>query len=98
MKEIFTSNLALSAVCSPTQGLATADNARFLRLWYEVDQSRIGFGFADAASAARSQKKWFPHNKGGAFRKWYGNHDAVVNWENDGFEIKNFKDTNGKLL
>ena len=98
VKEIFTSNLALSAVCSPTQGLATADNARFLRLWYEVDQSRIGFGFADAASAARSQKKWFPHNKGGAFRKWYGNHDAVVNWENDGFEIKNFKDTNGKLL
>ncbi|MDY3846978.1 MAG: BREX-1 system adenine-specific DNA-methyltransferase PglX, partial [Prevotella sp.] len=91
VKEIFTSNLALSAVCSPTQGLATADNARFLRLWSEVDQSRIGFGFADAASAARSQKKWFPYNKGGAFRKWYGNQEFIVNWGNDGFEIKNFK-------
>lgn len=78
VKEIFTSNLALSAVCSPTQGLATADNARFLRLWSEVDQSRIGFGFADAASAARSQKKWFPCNKGGGQRKWYGNQTEVI--------------------
>ena len=91
VKEIFRSNLALSAVCSPCVGLQTADNARFLRLWSEVDQSRIGFGFADAASAARSQKKWFPYNKGGAFRKWYGNQEFIVNWGNDGFEIKNFK-------
>lgn len=90
VKEIFTSNLALSAVCSPTQGLATADNARFLRLWSEVDQSRIGFGFADAASAARSQKKWFPCNKGGGQRKWYGNQSEVIDWENDGEAIKNY--------
>ena len=54
IQEVFTSNLALSAVCSPTQGLATADNARFLRLWFEVSQSRIGFGCENAASAARS--------------------------------------------
>ena len=98
IQEIFASNLALSAVCSPTQGLATADNARFLRLWFEVSQSRIGFGFENAASAARSQKKWFPCNKGGSFRKWYGNQEFLVNWENDGFEIKNFKDSKGKLL
>ena len=98
IQEIFASNLALSAVCSPTQGLATADNARFLRLWFEVSQSRIGFGFENAASAARSQKKWFPCNKGGSFRRWYGNQEFLVNWENDGFEIKNFKDSKGKLL
>ena len=98
IQEIFTSNLALSAVCSPTQGLATADNARFLRLWFEPSYSRIGFGCENAALAARSQKKWFPHNKGGAFRKWYGNQDCLVNWENDGYEIKNFKDEKGKLL
>lgn len=93
VKEIFTSNLALSAVCSPTQGLATADNARFLRLWSEVDQSRIGFGFADAASAARSQKKWFPYNKGGDFRRWYGYclHENIINWYNDGQELKKYK-------
>ena len=91
VKEIFTSNLALSAVASPCVGLQTADNARFLRLWSEVDQSRIGFGFADAASAARSQKKWFPYNKGGSARKWYGNQELLVNWENDGKEIKEYK-------
>ena len=93
---IFTSNLALSAVCSPTQGLATADNARFLRLWFEVSRSRIGFGFENAASAARSGLKWFPCNKGGGFRKWYGNQDYIINWENDGYEIKNFYDEKGK--
>ncbi|MGE0015829.1 MAG: BREX-1 system adenine-specific DNA-methyltransferase PglX [Bacteroides sp.] len=96
IQEIFTSNLALSAVASPCVGLQTADNARFLRLWFEITQSRIGFGFTNAALAARSQKKWFPYNKGGGFRKWYGNQDTVVNWENDGYEIKNFMDSKGK--
>lgn len=90
VKEVFTTNLALSAVCSPTQGLATADNARFLRLWSEVSQSRIGFGCQNAASAARSQKKWFPCNKGGGQRKWYGNQSEVIDWENDGEAIKNY--------
>lgn len=91
IQEIFTSNLALSAVCSPTQGLATADNARFLRLWFEVSQSRTGFGYENAASAARSQKKWFPTTKGGSFRRWYGNMYHLVNWQNDGEELTNFK-------
>jgi hypothetical protein len=90
IQEIFTSNLALSAVCSPTQGLATADNARFLRLWFEPSYSRIGFGCENAALAARSQKKWFPCNKGGGQRKWFGNLSEVINWENDGEDIKKF--------
>ena len=91
VKEIFTSNLALSAVCSPTQGLATADNARFLRLWFEVSQSRIGFGCENAAVAARSQKKWFPYNKGGGSRRWYGQQEYVINWEKDGYAVKQNK-------
>lgn len=91
IQEIFTSNLALSSVASPCVGLQTADNARFLRSWFEVSLDRIGFGFKEAAVAARSQKKWFPYNKGGAFRKWYGNQTFVVNWENDGIDIRNFK-------
>ena len=94
--KIYTSNLALSAVCSPCVGLQTADNARFLRLWFEVSRSRIGFGFENAASAAQSGLKWFPCNKGGGFRKWYGNQDYIINWENDGYEIKNFYDKKGK--
>lgn len=96
IQEIFTSNLALSAVASPCVGLQTADNARFLRLWFEPSYSRIGFGCENAALAARSQKKWFPYNKGGGQRRWYGNQESVVNWENDGYEIKNFMDNKGK--
>lgn len=91
IQEIFTSNLALSAVASPCVGLQTADNARFLRLWFEVSQSRTGFGYENAASAARSQKKWFPTTKGGSFRRWYGNMYHLVNWQNDGEELTNFK-------
>ena len=90
IQEIFTSNLALSAVDSPCVGLQTADNARFLRLWFEPSYSRIGFGCENAALAARSQKKWFPCNKGGGQRKWYGNQSEVIDWENDGEAIKNF--------
>lgn len=90
VRETFTRNLPLSAVCKPTQGLATADNGRFLRSWIEVSQNRIGFGFENAASAARSQKKWFPCNKGGGQRKWYGNQSEVIDWEHDGEAIKNY--------
>lgn len=91
IQEIFTSNLALSAVASPCVGLQTADNARFLRLWFEPSYSRIGFGCENAALAARSQKKWFPYNKGGGSRRWYGQQEYVINWLNDGKEVKNNK-------
>lgn len=94
----FAGNLALSAVCKPTQGLATADNARFLRYWHEVNLEKIGFRMKSSEEAKESGKKWFPHNKGGACRKWYGNQETLVNWENDGHEIKNFKNVEGKLL
>lgn len=88
--ETFTSNRPLSAVCRPTQGLATADNGRFLRQWFEVNLHNIGFNFNNAASAADSGKKWFPCIKGGGFRRWYGNLYEVINWQNDGAEIKEF--------
>lgn len=91
IQEIFTSNLALSAVASPCVGLQTADNARFLRLWFEPSYSRIGFSCENAALAARSQKKWFPYNKGGGSRRWYGQQEYVINWLNDGKEVKNNK-------
>ena len=80
----------MSAVANPCVGSQTADNARFLRQWFEVNYNRIGFGCENAASAARSQKKWFPCNKGGGQRKWYGNQSEVINWENDGEAIKAF--------
>lgn len=88
--ETFTRNLPLSAVANPCVGLQTADNGRFLRSWFEVNIDRIGFGHQNAASAARSQKKWFPCNKGGGQRRWYGNQSEIIDWENDGIRIKEF--------
>ena len=71
------------------EGMATADNDRFLRLWNEVNIDSIGFHIESTEEAVISQKKWFPYNKGGEYRKWYGNQNYIVNWENDGFEVKN---------
>lgn len=85
----FAGNLALSAVCKPTQGLATADNARFVRLWFEVNLKKVGFGCSSAEEALETKRKWFPYNKGGASRKWYGNQDYLINWEYDGIGVKN---------
>ena len=73
-------------------GMATANNERFLRMWHEVDISKIGFNIPSRDVALKSKYKWFPYNKGGDFRKWYGNLNYVVNWENDGKEIREFKD------
>lgn len=87
----------LSAVCRPTQGLATADNGRFLRLWYEVCNQNISFDCTSTEDSLARATRWFPFNKGGDFRRWYGNRDYVVNWENDGYEIKHFEDERGKL-
>lgn len=72
------------------QGMATSDNKRFLRLWFEVDENKIGLNCLNAQEAKRIQKKWFPYNKGGEFRKWYGNIEYVINYENDGYEVKEY--------
>ena len=75
------------------QGMATSDNNRFLRLWFEVSQENSFYEAYDLDSAKNSKRKWFAYNKGGSYRKWYGNADYVVNWENDGAEMKAFTAT-----
>jgi type II restriction/modification system DNA methylase subunit YeeA len=89
--DIFATSDKLESLASPRQGLATADNDRFIKLWFEVAHSNIGFGLQNRKEAQDSKRKWFPYNKGGEFRKWYGNQEYVVNWENDGKEIEDFK-------
>ena len=76
----------LELVAEPRQGMATADNGRFLRLWTEVGQGRFGPNLS-REEAASSGKRWFPHNKGGDYRKWAGNQEWVVDWERDGQEL-----------
>lgn len=90
IREIFEKNQKLGEVGEAKQGLATADNNRFLRLWNEINYNKIGYNMSNSQEALESKKKWFPYNKGGEFRKWYGNQEYLVNWENDGYEIKNF--------
>ena len=97
VREIFEKNQKLGDIGEAKQGLATADNNRFLRLWNEVNYNKIGYNMSNSQEALESRKKWFPCNKGGSFRKWYGNQEIIVNWENDGYEIKNFYDEKGKL-
>lgn len=96
IREIFKAHSPIMEVANAVVGLQTGDNNRFLRLWSEINISQVGFGMESRGQAQLSGKKWFPYNKGGEFRKWYGNQELVVNWENDGYEIKNFVDSNGK--
>lgn len=83
MKDAFLNSVSLEKIGKPEQGMATANNGRFVRCWYEVDKRKISvFG--------NLQAKWFPYNNGGGYRKWYGFNIDVVNWENDGRDIKAF--------
>ena len=97
IREIFEKNKKLGDIGEAKVGLQTGDNNRFLRLWNEVNYNKIGYNMSNSQEALESKKKWFPFNKGGEFRKWYGNQEYLVNWENDGYEIKNFYDEKGKL-
>jgi len=81
----------LQDYAAPKFGLSTADNDRFLRLWWEVDYANFRTNIKNISQAIDSRCKWFPHNKGGKYRKWYGNDDYAINWYNDGKEIRNFK-------
>lgn len=82
----------LSDITETRKGLATSDNERFLRFWQEVGLNKFS-----APISINKTSKWFPHNKGGEFRRWYGNNSYVIEWSDDGYAIKNFKDENGKL-
>ena len=95
--QLFGEEKLLGNIADSKQGLATADNNRFVRLWHEIAIEKAKFDCKTMEEANECLAKWFPYNKGGEFRKWYGNNEFLVNWENDGYEIKHFVDVNGKL-
>ncbi len=88
VKDLFAKNISLREVSAPKVGLNTTDNNRFLRLWHEVDFRKVSYTILNREEAIESNKKWFAYNKGGAYRKWFGNQEYVVNWWNDGYDIK----------
>ncbi|ASN39992.1 restriction endonuclease [Arthrobacter sp. 7749] len=87
MRKTFVEGSPLGGSYSAMNGMTTGENARFLRLWHEVSLSRVCFTATDSASAGENGAKWFPYNKGGAYRKWYGNAEYVINWEGDGRDV-----------
>lgn len=91
LRAVFKKSSPLSSVATPRQGLATADNDRFTRFWSEVGLQSVGRDLASGDAAKKTGLRWFPYNKGGEYRKWYGNQTHLVNWQNDGKEIKDFK-------
>lgn len=90
--EVFKTSPALTTIAEPRVGMATANNDRFIRLWFEVCSSNTSLDSTSREVAVKSRKTWFPFAKGGTQRKWYGNNDWVVNWLDDGKEIRSFKD------
>ena len=84
----FEKGIRTSELVEPRQGLATTDNDRFLRQWYEVEGGKINYNTKSINHTENNKFKWYPCNKGGARRQWSGNYDYVVNWENNGSEIK----------
>ncbi len=84
---VFSSARSFEDIGKTRRGLQTGDSERFIRRWHEVAQKSIGCNL-DKAEAEKSGLKWFFFNSGGSFRKWYGNIEDVVNWKNDGAEIK----------
>lgn len=91
MLNVFATGTPLREITEAKVGLQTGDNERFLRQWFEVSTERSYMRARDREDAKASGARWFPHNKGGEFRKWWGNQDYVINWQDDGRELWDFR-------
>ena len=87
LREVFDEGQALETIANPRQGMATGDNAKFLRYWQEIQYNKIGLRYSSIQSAHNSNKKYFPYNKGGSYRKWYGNNDFVIRFDQGTYRI-----------
>jgi len=95
MQAAFKRGIPLGSKSEPKVGLQTGENARFVRCWHEIENGRTGFLALSREDANETGRKWFPYNKGGEFKRWYGNQDFVVDWEKDGERIRSFKFEDG---
>lgn len=82
---------ALGDIAAPRKGNSTSDNNRFLRLWHEIDIDTISFGCEKLTREISLIRRWFPYNKGGGYRKWYGFNDYVIDWYDDAAAIRSIK-------
>ena len=91
--EAFTNAPKIDEIGASRSGMQTGNNELFLRLWFEVNQEKLSFDSTSIEESVQSHKKWFPQPKGGSFRKWYGNLDYVVNFEDEGKDLRNYPGT-----
>jgi type II restriction/modification system DNA methylase subunit YeeA len=97
IREIFSKNVKMESLGQPRMGMATGNNDLHMRYWHEVSTAKTGLNHSTRLDAINSRKKWFPYNKGGAFRRWYGNNEYVVNWENDGNLLQTLRHASGRV-
>lgn len=88
MRNVFDRGVSLGQISQPRKGNSTSNNKRFLRQWYEVSVFNINFGAKEIIRSETLVKRWFPYNKGGGYRKWYGNQEFVIDWKDDAREIR----------
>ncbi|EDL53528.1 MULTISPECIES: BREX-1 system adenine-specific DNA-methyltransferase PglX [Vibrio] len=86
-------NIALARM-----GLATGNNAKYVRLWHEISHDNFGIGLESRQDSQKSQLRWFPYSKGGSYRKWYGNNEHVVDWFDDGKQLQTTMHPDGKRI
>lgn len=94
--KMYSAGKRLDSFADPRVGMATGDNDQFVRLWTEIDFSMMGLGFGSGEETEDAPYKWYPYNKGGEYRRWYGNREYVVDWGKNGINITSFKQ--GRLL
>ncbi|MEL5899619.1 BREX-1 system adenine-specific DNA-methyltransferase PglX, partial [Clostridium sporogenes] len=93
----FDNEKTLDEIAEPKAGLATGNNDKFQRYWHEICFDKIGFDIEDVSETIYVSYKWYPCNSGGIHRKWSASNEKVVNWEKDGYEIKQFRNKRGRL-
>ena len=84
----FATGSSIDNIGNARQGIIPGNVDAFVRLWFEPSYNRIGFNHTENSEIRKYGYKWFPYNKGGAFRRWYGNIEHVINMENDGYDIR----------
>lgn len=95
---LFDQNDTLGSYADCNNGFTTGDNNKFLRLWFEVDNNKTNYFSASNEESIASKRKWFPYNKGGEFRRWYGNNDYLINWGNNGKDLKDYGHLVGRSM
>ena len=97
VRKVFEQSPKIHDLGQPRMGMATGNNELHMRYWFEICDDKFGKSYSSRELARESEKKWFPYNKGGAFRRWFGNNEHVVNWENDGFLLQTLKHPSGRI-